>query len=151
MGIKQISNNRKAFHEFTIADKYEAGIVLTGTEVKSARAGKVNLSDGWVEIDEWGEAYLRDTHIAKYSHGNYMNHDETRPRKLLLAKKELTKLEEKVAEKGYTLIPLQMYFKDQYIKVQIGVARGKQLHDKRDATKEREANRDIARALRGRR
>jgi len=150
MGIKLITNNRKAFHEYTISDKYEAGLVLTGTEVKSARAGKVNLSEGWVEIDDNGEAFLRETHIAKYSHGTYMNHEETRPRKLLLSRKELVKLAEQTAEKGLTVVPLKMYFKDQFIKVEIGVARGKKLHDKRDSAAAREANRDIARAMRSR-
>jgi len=150
MGIKLITNNRKAFHEYTISDKYEAGLVLTGTEVKSARAGKVNLSEGWVEIDDNGEAFLRETHIAKYSHGTYMNHEETRPRKLLLSRRELAKLAEQTAEKGLTVVPLKMYFKDQFIKVEIGVARGKKLHDKRDSAAAREANRDIARAMRSR-
>ena len=150
MGIKLITNNRKAFHEYEVSDKYEAGLVLTGTEVKSARAGKVNLSEGWVEIDDNGEAFLRETHIAKYSHGTYMNHEETRPRKLLLSRKELVKLAEQTAEKGLTVVPLKMYFKDQFIKVEIGVARGKKLHDKRDSAAAREANRDIARAMRSR-
>ena len=150
MDLKIISNNRKAFHEYTISEKYEAGIALTGTEVKSARAGKVNLTDGWVELDENGEAILRDVHIAKYSHGSYMNHEETRPRRLLLKKKEIAKLERATEEKGFTVVPLQMYFKDQYIKVEIGVAKGKHLHDKRDAAKTREANRDMARAMRKR-
>jgi len=148
MDLKIISNNRKAFHEYTISEKVEAGIALTGTEVKSARAGKVNLTDGWVELDENGEAILRDVHIAKYSHGSYMNHEETRPRKLLLKKKEIAKLGRATEEKGFTVVPLQMYFLGQYIKVEIGVAKGKQLHDKRDAAKAREAGRDMARALR---
>ena len=93
--IKEIANNRKAFHEYTISDKVEAGIMLTGTEVKSARLGKVSLTDGWVDFST-GEAYLRDAHIAKYSHGSYLNHEETRPRKLLLKKTELARLASKV-------------------------------------------------------
>lgn len=148
MSLKIIANNRKAFHEYTISDRYEAGLVLTGTEVKSARLGKVNLTDGWVDIDQNGEAILRDINIAKYSHGTYANHEETRPRKLLLSKKEIAKLAASSQIKGYTLVPLKIYFKDQYIKVEIGVAKGKHAHDKRDATREREANRDIARAMR---
>jgi SsrA-binding protein len=151
MSLKIIANNRKAFHEYTISDRYEAGLVLTGTEVKSARLGKVNLTDGWVDIDQNGEAFLRDINISKYSHGTYANHEETRPRKLLLSKKEIAKLAASSQIKGYTLVPLKIYFKDQYIKVEIGVAKGKHAHDKRDATREREANRDIARAMRTKR
>jgi SsrA-binding protein len=148
MGLKIISDNRKAFHEYTIGDRYEAGIVLTGSEVKAARTGKVNLSDGWVDIDAYGECYLVDTHISKYSHGSYANHEEKRRRKLLLNKKEIAKLEDKIAEKGLTVVALKMYFKDKYIKVEIGVAKGKKLHDKRESTREREANREVNRAMR---
>lgn len=147
--MKIISNNRKAFHEYTISDKYEAGIALTGTEVKACRDGKVNLTEGWVEITDAGEALLRDVHISKYSHGSHMNHIENRARKLLLNRKEITKLQMKIQEKGYTVVALQMYFKDQFIKVEIGVARGKKLHDKRDAAKTKEAGRDMARVMRG--
>ncbi len=150
MATTIISDNRKAFHEYSVEERLEAGIVLTGTEVKSARAGKVNLSDGWVEIDARGEAYLNDAHIGRYEPGSYMNHSEKRRRKLLLNQKELVKLTQKIDTKGYTVIPLKMYFKDQYIKVEIGVARGKKLHDKRESSKERDANRDITRALRAR-
>ncbi len=150
MATTTITDNRKAFHEYSIEDRLEAGIVLTGTEVKSARAGKVNLSDGWVEIDQLGEAYLNDAHIGRYEPGSYMNHSEKRRRKLLLKAKELETLTQKIDTKGYTVIPLKMYFKDQYIKVEIGIAKGKKLHDKRATSKEREANRDISRALRTR-
>jgi SsrA-binding protein len=143
-----ISSNRKAFHEYTIMDKYEAGIALVGTEVKSARAGKVNLSDGWVHIDANDEAFLMDAHISKYTHGNLMNHEETRPRKLLMNRKEIIKLTQKIEEKGLTVVPLKMYFKDSWIKLEIGVAKGKKAHDKRDAAKEREANRSIQRTMR---
>lgn len=147
--IKEIANNRKAFHEYTISDKVEAGIVLTGTEVKAARTGKVSLTDGWVDFAS-GEAYLRDAHIAKYSHGTYANHEEMRPRKLLLKQSELARLASKVEEKGCTVVPLRLYFKNQYLKLEIGVGKGKKLHDKRDATKEREANREMQRAMRHR-
>lgn len=150
MAIKLITDNRKAFHEYSVEERLEAGIVLTGTEVKSARAGKVNLSDGWVEIDHLGEAYLNETHIGRYEAGSYMNHSEKRRRKLLLNAKELVKLAQKIDEKGYAVIPLKMYFKEQYIKVEIGIAKGKKLHDKRDSAKTKEANRDMARALRTR-
>lgn len=146
---KEISSNRKAFHEYTISDKVEAGLVLTGTEVKSARLGKVSLTDGWVDFSS-GEAYLRDVHFAKYSHGSYLNHEETRPRKLLLNKSELARLTAKVEEKGFTVIPLRLYFKNQHIKIEIGIAKGKKLHDKRESTKEREADREMQRALRHR-
>lgn len=147
--IKQIAKNKKAWHEYHILDRLEAGMVLTGSEVKAARAGKVSLIDGWVDFAN-GEAYLRDAHIAKYSHGGYANHDETRPRKLLLKKQELIKLQAQVEEQGVTVVALSVYFKDQYLKLEIGVARGKKLHDKRDTQKEREANREIQRALRTR-
>ena len=150
MGIKIITTNRRAFHEYSISDRYEAGLVMTGTEVKAARLGKVNLNESWVDIDEWGQAYLRDAHISKYSHGSYSNHPETRPRKLLLHRKELVRLEERVQQKGMTLIPLKIYFKDQWIKLEIGVAKGKKLHDKRDDVQKKEANRSMERALRGR-
>jgi SsrA-binding protein len=150
MGIKIITDNRKAFHEYIVSDRFEAGLVLTGTEVKAARAGKVNLSDGWIDFDEQGEAWLREAHIGKYSHGNIMNHDERRPRKLLLKHKEIVKLTQRTAEQGFTVLPLKMYFKDSFIKLEIGVGKGKKQHDKRDAAKTREANRDIARAMRAR-
>lgn len=145
-----ISNNRKAFHEYTISDKFEAGIALTGPEVKSARAGKVNLADGWVDITPAGDAILHEVHISKYADAGYAYQDEKRPRRLLLHKKEIAKLAQKIDEQGYTVVPIQMYFKEQFIKVEIAIARGKKLHDKRDAAKTKEANRDIARALRDR-
>ena len=148
--MQLISNNRKAFHEYSISDKYEAGIALTGPEVKSARAGKVNLSDGWVEINHLNEAILHSIHISKYANAGYAPHDEQRPRRLLLHKKEIAKLAQKVDEQGYTIVPLKMYFKDQFIKVEIAVARGKKLHDKRDSAKAKEAGREIARVMRAR-
>jgi SsrA-binding protein len=150
MSIKIIATNRKAFHEYSIEDTVEAGVVLTGTEVKSARAGKVNLTDGWVEITEDGEAVLNAVHIAKYSHGSYMNHEEQRPRKLLLHRREIGKLTKKIEEKGFTLIPLKAYFLGQFIKLELGLAKGKKLHDKRDSAKTAEANRAMARAMRAR-
>lgn len=150
MMTKLISDNRKALHEYSVEERLEAGIVLTGTEVKSVRAGKVNLSDGWVEIDQLGEAYLNETHIGRYDAGSYMNHAEKRRRKLLLHSKELLKLGQKIDTKGYAVIPLKIYFKGQYVKVELGIAKGKKLHDKRQSAKEKESNRDIARALRTR-
>lgn len=148
MSIKVIANNRRAFHEYTIEDKFEAGIALTGTEVKSLRAGKCNLSDGWVDIER-DEAYLKEVQISPYTQGNRFNHAEKRDRKLLLHKKEIYKLLRKIAEKGYTVVPLKFYFKENWIKVEIALARGKKLHDKRDASKKRDSDREMARAKRG--
>lgn len=147
MGIKIIAKNRKAFHEYEITDRFEAGIELQGTEVKSMRQGKVNLGDGWIAIDQQGEAYLKQVHISHYSHGNIYNHDEGRPRKLLLKKQELKKLSELVERKGFALVPLKAYFKGQFIKIEVGVGKGKKAHDKRDTSKQKDAQREIERAL----
>ncbi len=124
---------------------------MTGTEVKSVREAKVNLTDGWVSITAQGEAMLLDVHIGHYSHGTYANHFEKRPRKLLLHKHEIAKLEEKISEKGLTVVPLKLYFVGSFVKVEIGVAKGKKLHDKREASKERDSNKEIQRAMRSRR
>ena len=148
MGIKIISNNKKAYHDFTISDKFEAGIELKGTEVKALREGKCNLTDGWVDITQNNEAILRDAHIGHFSHGNYMNHQETRPRRLLMHKKEIIKLTHQIFAKGHTLLPLKIYFKGQYIKMELGIGKGKKQHDKRAASKTKDANREIARAMR---
>jgi SsrA-binding protein len=147
MAIKNISKNRKAYHEYTVGEKFEAGMVLLGTEVKALREGKVNLSDGWVEILN-GEAFLRDMHIGHYSHGNILNHDEKRPRKLLLHRKELCKIEKQASDKGLSIIPLEIYFKGPKIKVEVAICRGKKLHDKRQDKKSKEATREIARTMR---
>ena len=147
MGIKIIAKNRKAFHEYEITDKIEAGIALQGTEVKSMREGKVNLGDGWVGIDDNGEAFLKQVHISHYSHGNIYNHAEDRPRKLLLKKQEIKKLSEQVERKGFALVPLKAYFKGQFIKIEIGVGKGKKAHDKRDSSREKDAQREIERAI----
>jgi SsrA-binding protein len=147
MAIKNISKNRKAYHEYTVGEKFEAGMVLLGTEVKALREGKVNLSDGWVEILN-GEAFLRDMHIGHYSHGNILNHDEKRPRKLLLHRKELSKIEKQASDKGLSIIPLEIYFKGPKIKVEVAICRGKKLHDKRQDKKSKEATREIARTMR---
>ncbi len=144
--MKSISENRKAFHDYFIDETYEAGISLVGTEVKSIREGKVNLKDSYVLIKD-GEAFLLNCHISPYSHGNIMNHDPLRTRKLLLKKREIDRLRGKLLQKGYTLIPTKMYFKGPYVKIEIGLARGKKLFDKREALKEKEANRQIERAL----
>ena len=150
METSTITTNRKVFHEYEILEKWEAGISLVGTEVKAIRDGRINLSDGWVEINANAEATLRQVHISPYSHGNINNHEPLRPRKLLLKKKELIKLLSAVGEKGLTVVPLRVYLKGQRIKIEIGLARGKKLYDKRESTKEREAKRDMERAFKRR-
>lgn len=145
-GIKIIASNRRAYHDFTIGESWEAGIALTGTEVKSLRAGKCNLSDGWVDIDGF-TATLRDVHISHYTHGNIMNHDEKRPRQLLLNKKEMGKIQRAIEAEGMTCVATKIYLRGQRVKVEIALAKGKKLHDKRASTKEREANRSMQRAL----
>jgi SsrA-binding protein len=145
-GIKIIASNRKAYHEYTIGESWEAGIALTGTEVKSLRAGKCNLTDGWVDIDGF-TATLRDVHIGHYSHGNIMNHDEKRPRQLLLNKKEISKIQRAIEAQGMTCVSTKIYLRGQRVKVEIAIAKGKKLHDKRDSSKERDANRSIQRAM----
>lgn len=146
-GIKIIASNKRAYHEYTISDTYEAGIALTGTEVKSLRAGKCNLSDGWVDIDEW-VVTLREVHISPYSHGNIMNHPEKRARNLLLNKKEIAKISRSIAADGMTCVPTKIYFRGQRVKVEIAIAKGKKLHDKRAVAKTKEADRAMERALR---
>jgi SsrA-binding protein len=149
-GIKIIASNRKAFHEYTVGESWEAGIALTGTEVKSLRSGKCNLSDGWVDINGF-VATLRDVHISPYSHGNIANHMETRPRQLLLNKKEISKIQRGIESQGMTCVATKIYFRGQRVKVEIAVAKGKKAYDKRESTKEREANRSMARALKPKR
>ncbi len=144
--MKIITQNRKAFHDYQIEDKIEAGINLKGTEVKSVREGRINLKDSYVIIKQ-GVAFLLNCHISPYSHGNIMNHDPVRTRKLLLHKKEISKLQGKLQEKGYSLIPLKVYFKGPYIKIEIGLAKGKKFFEKRETIKTREAKREIERAL----
>jgi len=147
-GITVVASNRKAFHEFTIGESWEAGLVLTGTEVKSVRAGKVNLSDGWIDIDGRGEAWLVEVHISPYSHGNIMNHPEKRARKLLLQRKEIIKITHAIEAQGMSIVPIKVYLKGQRVKVEIALARGKKLHDKRDSQKKKDADREVARAMR---
>lgn len=148
-GNAVIAQNKKAWHEYFVEESYEAGIELFGTEVKSIRAGGVNLKDSFCTIDQ-GELYVYQMHISPYDHGNIFNRDPLRPKKLLMHKKEILKLFGLVAQKGYTLIPLQLYFKGSHVKVQLGLCRGKKLYDKRDAAAEREANRDIDRRMKER-
>lgn len=144
---RDVAVNRRAYHDYFIDEKYEAGVALTGTEVKSIRNGRANLRDGFVRIDG-GEAWLENVHISPYAQGNLMNHDPLRPRKLLLHRRQISSLIGKVKQKGYTLIPLRVYFTRNHAKVEIGLARGKRQFDKREAIAEREAKREIARAVR---
>jgi SsrA-binding protein len=144
--VKVVCQNRKAYHDYHIEETVEAGISLQGTEVKSLREGRANLKDSYVLVKGM-EAFLLNCHISPYSHGNIMNHDPVRTRKLLLHREEIERLGGKVASKGYTLVPLKIYFKDSFAKVEIGLAKGKRLFEKRDTIKEREARREIERAM----
>lgn len=146
-GIKIIAENRKARHNYFIEDKYEAGMVLRGTEVKALREGKANLSDAYA-VFQRGELFLLNAHIPPYKMANRENHDPLRTRKLLLNSEELKKLYGKIEIKGYSLIPLKMYFKKGLAKIEVGLGRGKKLHDKRATTKEREAARQMDRLKR---
>jgi SsrA-binding protein len=145
-GQKFVAQNRKARYDFHIDDTVEAGLVLVGTEVKSLRAGRATLVDGFAEIDG-GEVFLHGVHIPEYTQGTWTNHEPRRVRKLLLNRHEIDKLEGKVNEKGFTLIPISMYFKDGRAKVEIALARGKKNYDKRHALAEKQANREKAQAL----
>jgi SsrA-binding protein len=145
-GRKVIAQNKKARHEYHIVDTYECGLVLTGTEVKSLRAGRASLVDGYALIKD-GEAWLQNVHIPEYEEGTWTNHEPRRPRKLLLHRYEILRLIGKTKETGLTLIPLAMYFKDGRAKVEIALAQGKKLHDKRQALAEKQAGREAARAL----
>jgi len=144
--VKQVATNRKAYHDYFLEDTYEAGIVLTGTEIKSVRAARVNLRDGFVQLRN-GEAWLVNVHISPYDFGNRENHEPRRERKLLLHRQEIRKLQGKVAERGWTIVPLRMYLKNGRAKVEIALVRGKRLYDKKDAIAERDANRDLRRAI----
>jgi SsrA-binding protein len=146
---KVIATNRKAFHNFSILETYEAGLVLRGTEVKSLREAQVNFKDCYAAIDN-GEAWLIGCHITPYHHGSDANHDPERSRKLLLHRREIGRLLGKVAERGLTLIPLRLYFKDGRAKVELGLARGKKLHDKRASIRERDERRELDREARDR-
>lgn len=147
---KVICRNRRASHEYELFDRLEAGLVLTGTEVKSLRTGKAMLEDAYARLDA-GELWLVGCEIPEYALGTHNNHKPKRSRKLLLHRREVLKLGEKTTQKGFTLVPLQLYFKEGKVKVELAVARGKQTHDKRQAMKKADAKRDIARALARRR
>lgn len=144
--MKIIANNKKALFEYEIIDKYEAGIKLQGTEVKSIREGSCNINDSYVIIKN-GKPYILNMNIAKYKNGNIFNHDETRTRELLLNKSEIRKLEAKVKEKGLAIVALKLYFKEALVKVEIALARGKNTNDKRESIKEKDINRSINKEL----
>ncbi len=144
---KIISTNRKAYHDYFIEETYEAGISLLGTEVKSLREGRVNLKDSYAIIKD-NEVFLLNCHISPYSHGNIQNHDPIRTRKLLLHRKEISKLWGKLSQRGFTLVPLNIYFKKGKAKVEIGLCKGKRQYEKRETIKEKEARREIQRHLR---
>ena len=146
MGIKVVATNRKARHEYEIIETMEAGIALTGTEIKSVREGKVSLKEGFAIIKD-GEVWLMDVHIAPYTHGHRDNHDPRRPRKLLLHRREIDRLQGKLQEKGWTLVPLKMYLKNNRAKVELALVRGKRKYDKRKAIAKRDAEREMQRAL----
>lgn len=148
-GIKLIAQNKKAFHDYHIEETVEAGIVLTGTEVKSLRAGRANLRDSYAAMEK-GELFLIGAHISPYEQGNIFNHDPLRSRKLLLHARELRRLYGKVQVAGYTLVPTKLYFKDGRVKVEIGLAKGKTTYDKRQTLAKKEAQREMERAFKGR-
>jgi len=144
--LKTITQNKKAYHDYFVDESYEAGIELCGTEVKSLRAGKVNLKDSWCSIVE-GEIFVNGMHISPYEHGNIFNRDPVRVRRLLMHKKEIMKLYGTVKQTGFSLIPLSLYFKGSRVKVQVGLCRGKKLYDKRSDMAAKSAKRDIDRAM----
>ena len=145
-GVKKIADNRKAFHDYFVLERYEAGIELAGTEVKSIRAGHVNLKDSFCTVKD-GELFVRGMHVSPYEHGNIFNKDPVRPRKLLMHKREISKLNARVMQDGNALIPLSLYFKDGRVKVELGLARGKKNYDKREAEAKRDAERKMDKAI----
>lgn len=150
MSTKVVATNRKARHEYFILDTYEAGIALKGTEIKSIRSGSISLSEAYVSIEDGREAWLISAHIAPYDQASHYNHDPNRPRKLLLHRSEIRRLWDEVRKKGVTIIPLRVYLRDGIAKVEIAVAKGKKLYDKRATIAKRDAEREIERQLRQR-
>ena len=144
-----VSVNRQAYHDYFVDETMEAGVALTGTEVKSIRTGRVNLRGAYARIRN-GEAWIEGMHIAEYEQGTYMNHEPTRPRKLLLHRREIDRLIGRVQTKGLTLVPLKLYFKENRVKVELGLCRGKKLYDKREAIRERETQRELERVMKQR-
>ena len=148
-GIKSVAQNRKAWHDYFVEEKYECGLALFGTEVKSIRQGRVNLKESWAQI-RGGEIWVEGMHISPYDHGNIFNHDPLRSRRLLLHRAEINKLIGKVKEKGYALVPLKLYFKHGLVKMELALAVGKKLYDKRQDMAKRDAKREMERALKDR-
>ncbi len=148
-GIKPIAANRKAFHEYFVLERYEAGIELFGTEVKSIRAGQVNLKDSFCTVRN-GELFVRGMHISPYEKGNIFNRDPVRTRRLLMHRREIRRLGERAAQDGVALIPLSLYFKDSRVKVELGVCKGKKLYDKRESDAQRQTKRELDRAMKER-
>ena len=146
MGKKIVANNKKAFHDYLIIEKFNAGMVLTGTEIKSIRKGAINLKDGFAKIED-NEVWLYNTHINPYEQGNRFNPDPARKRKLLLNKKEILKMLDKVKKEKYTIVPLNVFLENGWAKIEIALAKGKQLHDKREAITKKDMDRDIARNI----
>jgi SsrA-binding protein len=149
MGEKLICNNKKAYHDYFIEEKLEAGLVLQGTEVKSLRAGKANLNDSFMLVRD-GEAFLHNLHISPYDFGNRQNHQSDRNRKLLLHRKQIDRLYGSIREQGYSIIPLRLYFKDGLVKVEIGLAKGKKLYDKREDLKKKDSQRELSQVMKSR-
>lgn len=149
IGVKVVASNRKAYHDYFVEETYECGIALFGTEVKSVRLGKASLKECWAQIRN-GEMWIEGMHISPYEQGNRYNQDPLRPKKLLLHKSEIRKLDGLVSREGYTLIPLEIYIKDGRMKVQLGLCKGKQAHDKRDSIAKRDADREIRRVMKER-
>lgn len=147
-GEKVLATNKDAYHHYHIIETYECGIALTGTEVKSIREGRCNIKDSYAQVKD-GEVWLLNAHVSPYSHGNRHNHEPTRPRKLLLHKSEIRRLAGKVQEKGLTLVPTRLYLKNGFVKVELALAKGKRLYDKREAIKRREAEREARAMIKG--
>ena len=148
-GVKIMAKNQKAFHEYFVEERFEAGIALSGTEVKSIRLGTLNLKDAWCQVKD-GELWIRQLHISPYEQGNIFNKDPVRPRRLLMHKREIMRLFGKVRQDGYALVPLSVYFRGSLVKVEIALAKGKKLYDKRDDAAKKDAKRQIDRAMKGR-
>jgi len=148
-GVKQVAFNKKAYHDYHIIEKYEAGVELFGTEVKSIRQGNINLKEAFCMVKD-GELFARQLHISPYEKGNIFNRDPVRPKRLLMHKKEINRLYARIKQDGLALIPISVYFKDSRVKLEIALARGKKLHDKRDSESERTSNRDIERKMKER-
>jgi len=145
-GVKTVANNRKAYHEYHILEKFEAGVELYGTEVKSIRQGNINLKESFCAVKD-GELFARGMHVSPYEKGNIFNRDPLRPKRLLMHKREINRLYDRIRQDGLTLIPLSVYFKNSRVKIELGLARGKKIHDKRSSDSERTSERDIERSM----